>query len=54
MKYALRAINQGMDVDLAAGLKIEGLCLGACFASEDSKEGLNAFLEKRKPKFKGL
>jgi len=54
MKYALRAINQGMDVDLATGLKIEGLCLGACFASEDSKEGLNAFLEKRKPKFKGL
>ena len=53
MKYALRAMNQGMEVDLATGLKIEGLCLGACFASEDSKEGLNAFLEKRKPKFKG-
>jgi len=53
MKYALRAINQGIEVDLAAGLKIESLCLGACFASKDSKEGLNAFLEKRKPKYEG-
>lgn len=53
MKYALRAINEGLEVDLATGLKIEGLCLGACFASKDSKEGLNAFLEKRKPKYEG-
>lgn len=53
VKYALRAINEGMEVDLATGLKIESLCLGACFASKDSKEGLNAFLEKRKPKFEG-
>ncbi len=53
MKYALRAINQGMQVDLESGLKIESLCLGACFASEDSKEGLKAFLEKRKPRFIG-
>jgi enoyl-CoA hydratase len=53
MKYALRAINEGLEVDLATGLRIEGLCLGACFASKDSKEGLNAFLEKRKPKYEG-
>ncbi|MGC8659611.1 MAG: enoyl-CoA hydratase/isomerase family protein [Desulfomonilaceae bacterium] len=51
MKYALTAINQGMGADLATGLKIESLCLGACFASPDSQEGLKAFLEKRKPKF---
>lgn len=54
IKYALRAINQGMNVDLISGLKLESLCLGACFASEDSKEGLSAFLEKRKSEFKGL
>ncbi len=53
MKYALRAINEGLEVDLATGLRIEGLCLGACFASKDSKEGLTAFLEKRKPKYEG-
>lgn len=53
MSFALRAINQGAEIDLATGLKIESLCLGACFASNDSKEGLNAFLEKRKPKFEG-
>lgn len=53
MKYALRAINQGLEVDLATGLMIEGLCLAACFASKDSREGLRAFLEKRKPEFEG-
>ncbi len=51
MEYALRAINQGIDVDLATGLNIENLSLGVCFSSKDSKEGLSAFLEKRKPKF---
>jgi len=54
VKYALMALNQGIDVNLEMGLKIESLCLGACFASEDSKEGLAAFLEKRKPEYKGL
>jgi len=53
VRYALRAVNEGLESNLAAGLKLEGLCLGACLASEDSKEGLNAFLERRKPEFKG-
>ena len=53
VKFALRALNEGMEVDLMAGLEIERLCLGACYASTDSQEGLNAFLEKRKPMYKG-
>ncbi len=32
---------------------IESLAFGLIFSTEDSKEGINAFLEKRKPKFKG-
>jgi enoyl-CoA hydratase len=53
VKYALRAINEGIEVDIVAGLRLESLCLGACYASEDGKEGLKAFMEKRKPKFVG-
>ncbi len=51
IKYALRAINQGLETELPTGMQIESLCLGACFASKDSQEGLSAFLEKRKPQF---
>ncbi len=53
IKNALLAINQGMNTDLATGLKIESRCVGACFASSDSQEGFQAFMEKRKPRFGG-
>lgn len=53
MKYALQAINQGAEVDLARGLKIESYCIGICFSSQDAKEGVRAFLEKRKPNYSG-
>ena len=53
MKYALQAINQGAEVDLARGLKIESFCIGICFSSQDAKEGVRAFLEKRKPEYTG-
>jgi enoyl-CoA hydratase len=53
MKLTKKAINRGMYTDLAAGLAYEKANVSLCFASEDHTEGVNAFLEKRKPEFKG-
>ena len=56
-RISLRAIKQvvdrGMDVDLRTGCALEAEAFGVCFASQDAKEGTTAFLEKRKPVFKG-
>jgi len=53
MKLAKKSINRGMYTDLAAGLAYEKANVSLCFATEDRVEGVNAFLEKRKPEFKG-
>jgi enoyl-CoA hydratase len=45
---AKACINSGMDTDLLNGLKIEADLFGLSFASPDQKEGMSAFLEKRK------
>jgi enoyl-CoA hydratase len=47
------AINLGLEVDLERGLATESLEFGALSATEDYHEGTSAFLEKRKPVFKG-
>ena len=54
IKLAKKAINRGMYTDLAAGLSYERTAFALCFATEDHTEGINAFLEKRKPEFKGI
>lgn len=47
------AINKGIEMDLDRALYYEAECFGSALATEDSKEGTKAFLEKRKPEFKG-
>jgi len=49
---AKRAIEQGTDLDLDSGLLIEQTLFSLCFDTQDQKEGMKAFLEKRKPEFK--
>jgi enoyl-CoA hydratase len=53
LRAAKQSINYGMNTDLASGCKYEVDAFSLCIASEDSKEGTTAFLEKRKPDFKG-
>jgi enoyl-CoA hydratase len=56
-KVSLRAVKQcvdrGYDTDLRRGCQIEAETFGLCMSSLDAKEGMSAFLEKRKPDFKG-
>ena len=50
--YSKTAINRGMQVDIDTAMQIEADLFGMCFATEDQKEGMKAFIEKRKPAFK--
>lgn len=43
-----RAINEGIQVDMDQAIVIEEKLFGSCFGTCDQKEGMNAFLEKRK------
>ena len=52
LTQALRAIERGLDLPLDEGLAREAEAFGAVAASEDSREGVKAFLEKRQPQFK--
>jgi enoyl-CoA hydratase len=51
VRAALEAVQRGLDVPLEAGLELEANIFGVVCATEDMREGLRAFLEKRKPAF---
>jgi len=53
LKLAKMAMNMGMETGLAVGLGYERLARTLVHGSEDRIEGMNAFIEKRKPQFKG-
>jgi len=53
IKLVKKVINRGLYTDLAAGLDYEKANFALFFATEDHIEGVTAFLEKRKPEFKG-
>ncbi len=48
-----KCVDSGLDMDLPSGLTLEMDCFSIAFTSEDGREGVNAFVEKRKPTFKG-
>jgi len=49
----IEAINRGMEMDLASGAALEANLFGLCATTEDWQEGTKAFIEKRKPDFRG-
>lgn len=53
LRMAKRAVNQGMELDLASGLALEQACYAQVIPTKDRLEGLAAFREKRKPHYRG-
>jgi len=53
VKYAMEAVERGMEMPQEEGLFLEATLFGLCCATEDMREGTRAFLEKRQAQFKG-
>ena len=53
LQQAKEAINAGIDMDIDNGCRFENEAFALTFATEDKKEGMTAFLEKRSANFSG-
>ncbi|MGC9137394.1 MAG: 3-hydroxyacyl-CoA dehydrogenase NAD-binding domain-containing protein [Thermoplasmata archaeon] len=53
MALAKRLLNKGVEVPMDVGLEMESFAAGVLFSTEDLKEGISSFLQKKKPEFKG-
>jgi enoyl-CoA hydratase/carnithine racemase len=53
LKFALEAVNKGLETNQAEGLSLEASYFGLCAGTEDKKEGTQAFLQKRAAQFHG-
>ncbi|WP_409227989.1 short-chain-enoyl-CoA hydratase [Gudongella sp. SC589] len=52
VRYSKQSINRSFETDMETGMEIERNLFGLCFSTEDQKEGMKAFGEKRRPEFK--
>ena len=53
IRYAIDAVNEGIDTDLSSGLKLETKYFTLAAGTDDRKEGTSAFVQKRAPQFQG-
>ena len=52
LSYVKKSMNSGVNMSLNSAMDMDECFFARCFASEDQKEGMKAFAEKRKPLFK--
>ncbi|MDH7496865.1 MAG: short-chain-enoyl-CoA hydratase [Syntrophomonadaceae bacterium] len=53
VRFCKVAVNEGMQTDIDRSMTLEADLFGLCFATQDQKEGMKAFVEKRKAQFVG-
>lgn len=52
IRFVIESVNNGLNMPTDEGGNFEANLFGLCFSTEDGKEGLSAFIEKRNPSFK--